>query len=398
MKKLIVVLFLLAAVNSYSQMYPPPNGNVCPGSLLINWDDVPQAISYRVQVVQGTTTIIDVSGLIQSEYLISAGILQSNTQYYWRIQVTGPGGPIWSQQWMFSVLSLPNAPSLLLPPFNATNVPINTTFDWSDVSGATYYIFQLSNYSLFDSLVVNDTTPLPLITLQYNSVYYWRVKAGNNCGTGNWSSVWTFQTSIIGPPAPPLLICDTANVPLTPILDWNSLPSVMSYRVQVSTSPAFASTIINSIVSISQYTVPSGILNYNSHYYWRVNATNVAGTGPWSTICSFNTIVQSGIRNVSSEVPTENKLYSNYPNPFNPSTKIRFSVVNGFPVKTSGNDKIVLKVYDVMGREVQTLVNESLRPGTYEVTFDGSTLNSGVYFYRLFTGDFSESKKMLLIK
>jgi hypothetical protein len=59
---------------------------------------------------------------------------------------------------------------------------------------------------------------------------------------------------------------------------------------------------------------------------------------------------------------------------------------------------VVLKVYDVMGREVQTLVNESLKPGTYEATFDGSALNSGVYFYKLVTDGFSETKKMIMIK
>ena len=58
----------------------------------------------------------------------------------------------------------------------------------------------------------------------------------------------------------------------------------------------------------------------------------------------------------------------------------------------------MLKVYDVMGREVQTLVNKRLQPGTYEATFDGSMLNSGVYFYKLTTDGFSETKKMLMIK
>jgi hypothetical protein len=83
-------------------------------------------------------------------------------------------------------------------------------------------------------------------------------------------------------------------------------------------------------------------------------------------------------------------LYQNYPNPFNPTTNIKFSIVN------SGDVKLV--VYDIQGREVQTLVNESLKPGTYEAAFDGSALNSGVYFYKLVTGNFTETKKMLLIK
>ena len=59
---------------------------------------------------------------------------------------------------------------------------------------------------------------------------------------------------------------------------------------------------------------------------------------------------------------------------------------------------VTLKVYDVMGRVVQTLVNESLQPGTYEASFDGSSLNSGVYFYKITAGDFSETRKLILLK
>ena len=101
---------------------------------------------------------------------------------------------------------------------------------------------------------------------------------------------------------------------------------------------------------------------------------------------------------IETEIPSAYTLSQNYPNPFNPTTKIKFSVVNGFPIGTFENDKVVLKVYDVMGREVQTLVNESLKPGTYEATFDGSHLSSGVYFYKLITDGFTETKKMLFLK
>jgi hypothetical protein len=97
-----------------------------------------------------------------------------------------------------------------------------------------------------------------------------------------------------------------------------------------------------------------------------------------------------GIKNISSEVPSEFSLSQNYPNPFNPTTKIKFDVVR------VGDVKIV--VYDAMGREVAVLVNESLNPGTYEATFDASQLTSGVYFYKITAGDFSETKKMILIK
>jgi hypothetical protein len=102
-----------------------------------------------------------------------------------------------------------------------------------------------------------------------------------------------------------------------------------------------------------------------------------------------------GIINITSEIPAQYKLHQNFPNPFNPTTKIKFEV----PLRKGGIQGVVsLKVFDISGREIQTLMNEKQNPGIYEVTFDGSGLASGVYFYQLKTGDFVETKKMLMIK
>jgi hypothetical protein len=98
----------------------------------------------------------------------------------------------------------------------------------------------------------------------------------------------------------------------------------------------------------------------------------------------------TNINQISTEVPSSYTLSQNYPNPFNSMCNLQFSMRN------AGNVKLV--VYDVQGREVQTLVNERLQAGTYETSFDGSMLNSGVYFYKLTTDGFSETKKMLLLK
>lgn len=104
-----------------------------------------------------------------------------------------------------------------------------------------------------------------------------------------------------------------------------------------------------------------------------------------------------GIRNLSSEIPPDYILYNNYPNPFNPVTKIKFDV----PLRrgSKGTENVVLVVYNILGKTLQTLVNEPLPPGAYEVTFDGSALPSGVYYYRLLAGgEFRNSRKMVLMK
>jgi hypothetical protein len=89
-------------------------------------------------------------------------------------------------------------------------------------------------------------------------------------------------------------------------------------------------------------------------------------------------------------LPTEFRLEQNYPNPFNPATRISFSV--------RGSGFVSLKVYDLLGREVRTLVSENLHPGSYEVTFDASGLASGIYYYRLTAGEFTQSKRMMLLR
>jgi hypothetical protein len=103
-----------------------------------------------------------------------------------------------------------------------------------------------------------------------------------------------------------------------------------------------------------------------------------------------------GIINISKEIPGRISLFQNYPNPFNPVTKIKFDVYMDSRVR--GNDRVVLKVYDMLGKEIETLVNEKLSAGTYEVTFNASQYPSGVYFYRLEANGNIFTRKMILLK
>jgi len=88
--------------------------------------------------------------------------------------------------------------------------------------------------------------------------------------------------------------------------------------------------------------------------------------------------------------PETFQLYSNYPNPFNPSTKIRYAIAK--------SAFTTLKVYSLLGQEIATLINEEKAPGVYEVNFDGLNLTSGTYLYKIQAGEFSETRKMILLK
>ena len=117
---------------------------------------------------------------------------------------------------------------------------------------------------------------------------------------------------------------------------------------------------------------------------------NSESTGSGIDIATIKYSAPTGINSVTNEIPVEFKLFQNYPNPFNPVTKIQYQIVN--------QGMVTLKVYDLLGREVKLLVNEIKSPGKYIVSFDASSLSSGVYFYKISAGEFSDVKRMVLVK
>ncbi len=127
-------------------------------------------------------------------------------------------------------------------------------------------------------------------------------------------------------------------------------------------------------------------------YQYRLKQIDFDGTFEYS-----NTI------EVEINSPTKFSLEQNYPNPFNPSTKIKYAIPtppSSSPLAMGRNEVgfVTLKVFDVLGKEVATLVNEEKSAGSYHVDFNASHLASGIYYYQLRAGDYSETKKMILMK
>jgi hypothetical protein len=134
-------------------------------------------------------------------------------------------------------------------------------------------------------------------------------------------------------------------------------------------------------------------IGFFSEYYCEI------GTGFNQTLngCIINGIQFGeiiGIEPISNSVPDKFKLYQNYPNPFNPSTMIRFDI----PSAEAGPQTVRLSIYDILGSEIETLVNEQLNPGTYEVQWNAGNYSSGVYFCTIEAGHFKETAKMMLIR
>ena len=110
----------------------------------------------------------------------------------------------------------------------------------------------------------------------------------------------------------------------------------------------------------------------------------------WKGVDYAPNINSVGIKITNSEVPVKYKLEQNYPNPFNPTTTVRYSIPK--------ESNVILRVYDRLGREIETIWNSRQTPGVYEVTWDAEKYSSGVYFYKITAGDYSETKQMMMIK
>ncbi len=133
-----------------------------------------------------------------------------------------------------------------------------------------------------------------------------------------------------------------------------------------------------------------GIIRSNFYaVFCNQNSSTLAGC-VLDNVLYGDTSMLVGITQINSEVPGSFSLSQNYPNPFNPVTKFGFRIADFGLVRFT--------VFDAIGREIEVLVNQQLQPGTYEVNWDASAYPSGVYYYRLEAGSFTETKKMALVK
>jgi hypothetical protein len=316
---------------------------------------------------------------------------------------TRDGNAIWYKRDSTGNLILPPyAPLLFSPPNNSQNQSITPLLDWDTVSYTQSFRVQASTDSLFSSVVLDSVIPVSQITVPSGRLtndikYFWRVKSSNILGEGPWSLIWNFRTITAPPLQAPNLISPPNNSngqSVTPLLDWDSVANSSAFHVQVSADSMFGSTVLDTALSVTQVTVPAGRLSNYTLYYWKVRATNAGGNGPWSIIWNFRTTMLGQLQN-ENEIPKIFRLYNNCPNPFNPTTKIKFDIP---PAGQRHAFDVRLTIYDLLGREVSVLVNEQLKPGTYEVQWDGTHFSSGIYFYKLIYGDYTAVKKMVLLK
>ncbi|HEX7356888.1 MAG TPA: T9SS type A sorting domain-containing protein, partial [Ignavibacteriaceae bacterium] len=169
------------------------------------------------------------------------------------------------------------------------------------------------------------------------------------------------------------------------VLNWNTATETNNsgFEIQRSTDKVNFSNVafvpgFGTTTEPRSYTYTDNSVN-NGTYYYRLKQLDYNGAFAYSHIVE-----------VDVTAPIEFTLSQNYPNPFNPSTIISYSIPQ--------NSFVTLKVYDVIGNEIATLVNETKSAGKYDIRFDASNLSNGVYFYTIKADNFTSTKKMILMK
>ena len=318
-----------------------------------------------------------------------------------------------------SAVPVPTAPALVSPGDSVKGMIREGKFVWNRSFSyfPTKYRIQFatddsvnvngsfeSNNVVLDTLLA-DTSLQLLYPLDSAATYYWHVRAENLGGAGTYSNTYIFKTgtAIVLPARPGIVYpaVRATGISLKPAFMWDSSAYAQSYEFQIATNYLGYTSgdsvgmflrqnvLLDTTITDTSFQIPMA-LDTSATYFWQVRGVNTAGSGQFSPTGVFTT--GNGITAVGElgEGPLTFVLSQNYPNPFNPTTDIAFRI------PTAG--LVTLRVYDVLGRRVATLVDKIERPGYYNARFNGAGLPSGVYFYRLTTPTNSKILKMILLK
>ncbi|MCU0342480.1 MAG: T9SS type A sorting domain-containing protein [Ignavibacterium sp.] len=240
--------------------------------------------------------------------------------------------------------------------FRSTDEGVN----WTAMPLSTYWAGSFA-------IISNETNATNIFVGTYSGVYLSTDNGTNwtHLNIGEQRSVWTFTTST------------------NEMGNMNLFAGTFLGGVFLSTNNGINWTAVNSGLQYDNNWIYS--LEVLDPYIFA--STGNPNGGIWRRPLSE---MVTSVEDTSTTLPTQFRLYQNYPNPFNPSTRIKYSVAQ--------SSKVVLKIYDVLGKEVATLINEERPIGNYEIEFDASNLSSGVYLYKLHAGNFVEMKKMILLR
>lgn len=408
-------------------------------------DDITPSLGLNYEIRVGTTPggteiiapLSITSGANEGQRLIpyrgaiqgtSTNLKLPNGTYYWTVQAIDAGlnGSLFATEQMIEVtefVPMPSADFNLLFPANGEDTLTQTPsiFTWEsssddvDDADSLLYTFELSTDMSFstkiDSATIKGDTTFTSMEILSDGTYYWRVSVTNSFDLTTWGSgsdvtsfSFTINSVTPAPPSPFSLLSPANDSVLTDALDlfvWNraddafDAPDALIYTFEVSNSATF-DVKLDSVSFTGDTTFASNQVSAIGDYYWRVSVTNSFDLTTWASDSDNTPFHFSIVESVSNEDenadhPKVFELKQNFPNPFNPTTNIEFSIPQV--------SNVSITVFDILGRKVATILdNKRLNAGSNTVSFDASGLASGMYLYRLEAGAFVQTRKMTLIK
>jgi hypothetical protein len=373
----------------------PPNDAVDqPLTVKLVWRYMAATLNYHVQVSTdagfGGGIVLDDAAVSDTSKNLPG--LNKSTRYYWRVSAIDAGGEgPFSSARNFSTYLPP--PVLLSPADAATGQSVPITFRWAGTEGAIRYHLQLATDAGFTTFIKNDTTITDTVRvvsgLGSGIWHYWRVSARSGSAASPFSGTWSFRTLGQLPGAVTLLTpAQDFSVALDSVLfSWrNAVPSTR-YWMEIGLDSLFVVKLVDSTVTDTVKSV-RGLLKDHT-YWWKVWGGIADAWGPFSETRRFVYLGPAGVDG-DKEFPTVFALGANYPNPFNPSTILTFSLPAAGEVR--------IEVYSMLGECVATLVDEIRTAGNHAVTFNASGLASGTYFTRMSVQGKTLTRRILLLR
>ena len=281
------------------------------------WSSVTGAKTYRIQISKQSnfgTIVVDNATLTTNSLQVNN--LEEGITYYWRVSASNEAGntnfsSVWSFQTKISIIP-PLTPSLVSPSDNSTGLSTTLKLTWTAITNAATYGIEISKNPDFNSLVINNSTltinEFTVTGLENLTKYYWRVRAINLAGSSPYSQVWSFTTKEkINPPTPPILIGPAnESVGLTgkTTFTWSKPNGAEVYGIQISKDQNFSSKQYD-ISDLTNEYIEISNLEKGVTYFWRVNASNEAGTSEFSEVWKFETLSLPSIPVLQS--PTNGK-------------------------------------------------------------------------------------------
>ena len=358
-----------------------------------------------------TGTVASINNINQTTYTFGTALTYGKT-YYWAVALNNGGSPTHSDyaQGSFTVVGgssvtvIPSVPSDGSVEYNR-----DVTFYWYlggsslGIQGYELQYSQTSNFSLVTTVpsgTVGTNMFYTVTGLTPGATYYWRVRG--DYGSGNYTSystIYSFTVDAGASAVVPRIGSPARGVTVetgSPVLSWFNpvqSSSSLSYDVELSRNAEFTESVV--YTDVNQLQAEASNLE-SGEYFWRVRSKTNEEISGYSESGNFK--VKDGITSVAEEsevLPTVYELSQNYPNPFNPETTIKFSLAE--------SQYVSIKIYNMLGQEVRTLMNEQRNQGSYNVLWNGKDNNgnqvsSGTYIYRIRAGEFVSTKKMVLLK